>query len=86
VKRAVCRARRVTVAAWALILPGCGIVAPAEPDFSATVERGANEQPLLLDDILAITGSMMTPDEQRQALRDMGIEDEDLIEALVAGL
>ncbi|HEY3242464.1 MAG TPA: hypothetical protein VGM03_03855 [Phycisphaerae bacterium] len=63
---------------------GCGVFIGRMPDFSKTVERGANDQPLKLDDILAIINdNSLNAAQQRQMLRDLGIQDERLIDALV---
>ncbi len=42
--------------------------------------------PILLDDVEAIVNDdSLSDDEKRDKLRDLGIEDEDLIEALLPG-
>ena len=67
-----------------LVCAGCGTFT-ARPPVLANPETGDNGQALLLDDIQVITNDMdLTDLEKRQALRDMGILDEDLLDALIA--
>ena len=76
---------RITIfAALALTLLGaCGTINIAEYANSLI---GADGQPIFLDDIRAITSDGALSDEQqRTQLRDLGLEDEKLIDALVVG-
>ena len=66
-----------------LCASGCGLLT-TRPAAPATSETGIDGQPLLIDDIRAITGDMnLTDDEKRIALRDLGVVDADLIDALL---
>lgn len=60
---------------------GCGW--PQQTDFPNALTN-ADGQPILFDDVREIlSDDDLTDDQKRQALRDLGIEDERLIEALV---
>lgn len=59
---------------------GCGAQVTT---FQARI-RAADGSPIYVEDILAITeDTNLTTEEQRQALRDLGLEDEELITALL---
>jgi len=74
---------RPLVAAALLALAGCGVLAARRTSFPAS-ETTATGQTLTVEDIEAIVNdTLMTDDEKRQALRDLGIEDDILIEALL---
>jgi len=65
------------------VITGCGVLAAHRTDFPATAET-ADGRPIFREDIEAIVDNdQLTEDEQRQALRELGIEDDDLIEALL---
>ncbi|HRX85296.1 MAG TPA: hypothetical protein P5572_09790 [Phycisphaerae bacterium] len=81
--------RRFSIQLWlaALIiapaLGGCGVFSARNPDFR-NAETGEDGQIYVLDDLEAIANdTTLTDDEKRQAFRDLGIEDEDLIDALL---
>lgn len=79
------RATRLIAGACCVMLTcsGCGILTTRAPEL-ANAETGDDDQALLLDDIQEITADMTTTDaEKRTALRDLGILDEDLIDALL---
>lgn len=66
-----------------LACAGCGAFT-ARPTELANPETGENGEPLLLDDIEAIATDMdLTDQEKREALQDLGIEDEDLLDAFL---
>jgi len=72
---------RCTIIAAAATLSGCGFAAPTQ--FTNSV-IGTDGQPILLDDIRKIVNdSTLSDDEKRQALRDLGLEDEKLIDVLL---
>ena len=67
-----------------LLNAGCGVLSVQRTDFpfAATGDSGH----IYRDDIDKILNdATLTPDQKRQALRDLGIEDEDLLDALLAG-
>lgn len=60
---------------------GCGAAGPS--DFANRLVDG-DGQTILLDDLEDIANDEdLSEDEKRQAFRDIGIEDEELIEALL---
>lgn len=62
-------------------LAGCGSVAPTTFPNQLV---GADGQPIVLDDIETIVNdTALTEDEKRVQLRELGIEDEQLIDALL---
>jgi len=71
----------IVVALTALV--GCGVLAAGRTDYPSAAEtapgRSLYREPIqeIVDD------SLLTTDEKRQALRDLGIEDDKLIEALL---
>jgi len=66
-----------------LACAGCGTFT-ARPTELANPETGDNGEPLDLDAIRDITtDTNLTDPEKRDALRDMGILDEDLVDALI---
>lgn len=66
-----------------LVAAGCGVLA-AERTRYPTAVRSADGGLYFVEDVDAILNeATMTPDDRAQALRDLGIEDEDLIEALL---
>lgn len=63
---------------------GCGIFTTRQTNFS-NLETGEDGQTYVLDDLRDIAqDAELTDDEKRQAFRDLGILDEDLITALLA--
>lgn len=61
--------------------PGCGVTAKTEFPNALT---GPDGQPILFDDVSDIlTDTELSDDEKREALRELGIEDENLIDALI---
>ena len=76
---------RKTIAAcligMSLALGSCG--ASITADFANQIV-GADGQPLVLDDLAQIANdSSLSIEEKRQAFREMGIENEKLIDALL---
>lgn len=66
-----------------LACAGCGTFT-ARPTELANPETGDNGEPLDLDAIRDVTtDTNLTDLEKRDALRDMGIVDEDLVDALI---
>lgn len=64
----------------AVVCNGCGV---ARTDFPNRL-IGANGQLFTLEDLEAIANNArLTTDEKREAFRDLGIEDEELIDALL---
>lgn len=64
-------------------LGGCGVFTARNLDFK-NAETGEDGQVYVLDDLTKIANDdELTDDEKRQAFRDLGIEDEDLIDALL---
>ncbi|MCB9849787.1 MAG: hypothetical protein H6817_03700 [Phycisphaerales bacterium] len=67
----------------ALLPTGCGVFTARNPDFD-NAETGENGQIYVLDDLEAIAADdTLSEDEKRAAYHDLGIEDEDLIDALL---
>jgi hypothetical protein len=63
-------------------LGGCGI--PAQTDFPNAL-TGPDGEAILFDDVSEILSDPdLTDDEKRDALRLLGLEDEKLIDALIA--
>ena len=77
--------RRTTanlVALAAFAIGGCGAVSVT--DYPARLV-GADGQEFFLDDIEEIAGHpSMTDDQKREQFRELGIRDEELIEALLS--
>ena len=64
-------------------LAGCGVLAARQTEFANQVETSAGRK-LFVEDIEDIVhNELLTPEEKDQALRDLGIEDEDLLAALL---
>ena len=67
-----------------LLDAGCGVLSLQRTDFTfaATGDKGS----IYRDDIDKIlSDATLTPDQKREALGDLGIEDEDLLDALLTG-
>jgi hypothetical protein len=74
---------RVIIAVALVVVSGCGVLAASKSDFANQAETGEGRK-LFVEDIEAIVlDDLLDQDQQRQALRDLGIEDEDLIDALL---
>lgn len=75
------KALATIVLAGAACLGGCG--ASPQTDYPNAL-RGPDGDVILFDDVSAVlTDDELTEDQKRQALRDLGLEDERLIEALI---
>lgn len=75
--------RRRILVAIALLVLAVGCWTQPSPSFPNLL-RAADGTPILLEDVEAIvTDVQLTADEKRQQLRDLGIEDEELIIALL---
>jgi len=73
----------VNLVAGAALIGGCGVLSARNPDFK-NAETGEDGQIYVLDDLEDIANDPdLTDDEKREAFRDLGIEDEDLITALL---
>ncbi|NOX58536.1 MAG: hypothetical protein GXP29_06720 [Planctomycetes bacterium] len=71
------------VATLFLINGGCGLVSFRNPDFD-NAETGEDGQTFVLDDLEAIAADPdLSDDEKRDAFAELGIEDPDLIDALL---
>ncbi|MFQ5489428.1 MAG: hypothetical protein ACE5GE_01795 [Phycisphaerae bacterium] len=64
-------------------LGGCGVLAAERSSFSNQAATSEGLQIFVEDIEEIVDDTQLTADEQRQALRDLGIEDEDLIEVLL---
>ena len=65
------------------VIGGCGVLTARQTDFP-NAETGVDGQVLILDELRDIVNDPDLDDVQkRQALRDMGIEDVDLIEVIL---
>ena len=65
-------------------LAGCGVLAARQTEFASQVETSEGRK-LFVEDIEDIVhNELLTPEEQDYALRDLGIEDEDLLAALLS--
>ena len=65
-----------------LAVSGCGV--GARTDFPAAL-RDSNDNVILFDDVLdVLNNNDLSDEEKRDGLRALGIEDEKLIEALIA--
>ena len=75
------RLLRLAVIVGLGLVVGCGIPAAHRTDYATTADFGGNV--VHVDDIRAIVDDTeLSTDEMREALADLGIEDEDLIDAL----
>jgi hypothetical protein len=78
---------RKAAARWLAILVapfviGCGTVV-TQPNFPACIRNAAGDC-ILLDDVEPILSDpSLTADQKREKLRELGIEDEQLINALI---
>ena len=64
---------------------GCDVLTFERTDFPDAFV-GADGEEVLLDDVAAIVNdTTLDADQKREALRDLGIEDEDVIDAVLAG-
>ena len=80
-------ARGLFILLFALLLAsaGCEVLTYERTDFPEAY-IGADGQEIVLDKVSEIVSDAgLDEDEKRQELRDLGIEDEDLIDALLAG-
>lgn len=85
IKVSVNRPRRAAwaVAAAMLLSAGCGFE-PGGARSQRHRERGGDGQTLVLDDLKAIAAdASLTTEEKRRLLREAGLRDEDLIDALI---
>ncbi len=74
---------RAFVPSFLLAVLGCG--SPPALDFPNRL-IGADGQEIVLEDVLEVTNnSDLSEEEMREQLRALGIEDEELIDALVGG-
>lgn len=65
-------------------LAGCGVLAARQTEFANQAETSDGRK-LFVEDIEDIVhNELLTPEEQDYALRDLGIEDEDLLAALLS--
>ena len=64
-------------------LAGCGVLATEPSSFPNQVETSQGRQIFVEDIEKIVDDTQLTADEQREALRELGIEDEDLIESLL---
>ncbi|MCP4593580.1 MAG: hypothetical protein GY842_22820 [bacterium] len=80
-------ARVVLIVLFVLLLAStaCEVLTHERTDFpEAMVAADGSE--IILDDVAAIVSDgSLNAESKRQALRDLGIEDEDLLDALLAG-
>jgi hypothetical protein len=82
-RRIVLRFLLPVVLLIAPVLNGCGVFTARNPSFR-NAETGEDGQTYVLDDLRAIArDASLTEDEKRQAFRDLGIEDEVLMTALL---
>lgn len=73
----------VTLSVTLLLCTGCGLLSFRNPEFD-NAETGEDGQMFVLDDLEAIAADPdLTEEEKRDAFADMGIEDQDLIDALL---
>ncbi|MCK4660785.1 MAG: hypothetical protein KAV82_14795 [Phycisphaerae bacterium] len=65
---------------------GCEVLTYQRSDFPEALV-GADGQDVVLSDVVEIVDNANLDEEaKREAIRELGIEDEDLIDALLAGL
>ncbi len=78
--------RRITIAALLMTMTlgtGCGLLSFRNPAFD-NAETGDDGQTFTLDDLEAIADNPdLTDEEKRDAFADLGVEDQDLIDALL---
>ncbi len=73
----------VTLIAFTLYTAGCGLLAFRNPELD-NAETGEDGQTYVLDDLEAIAADpALSEEEKRDAFADLGIEDQDLIDALL---
>ncbi|MCP4251465.1 MAG: hypothetical protein GY778_30890 [bacterium] len=66
-----------------LVAAGCGVLAVERTSYPTSVSN-ADGEPYFVEDVDDILNdALLSPEDKAQALRDLGIEDEDLIEALL---
>lgn len=76
-------ARVMAAVAMIFSVTGCGVLAASKTDFANQAETPSGRQ-LFVEDIEEVVFSdLLDADQKREALRNLGIEDEDLIEALL---
>lgn len=64
-------------------LVGCGLFTVRPTEFPSP-ETGDDGETFLLDDLRAIAADPdLTEEQKRQAMRDLGVQDEELIDALL---
>ena len=66
---------------WAMA--GCGVLATQRSSFPNQAATSMGRQIFVEDIEEIVDNTQLTADEQREALRELGIEDEDLIESLL---
>lgn len=78
--------QRLTTTALLMVMTigtGCGLLSFRNPDFD-NAETGDDGQTFLLDDLEAIAADPdLTDEEKRDAFEELGVEDQDLIDALL---
>ena len=73
----------VTLLVTLMLGTGCGLLSFRNPAFD-NAETGENGETYVLDDLEAIAADPdLTEEEKRDAFADLGIEDQDLIDALL---
>ncbi len=74
----------VGVIVWVALLAGLSGCGSGAPTSFPNQLLDAQGQPILLDDIeVIVNNNELTEDEKRDQLRDLGIKDEELIDALL---
>jgi hypothetical protein len=82
-KRAQFQSTQIVFGLALLLAAGCGVFTTRKPDFP-NAETGENGEVYVLEDLRDIANDPdLTDDEKRQAFRDLGIEDEDVIDGLL---
>ena len=77
------RSLAVTLISTALLGTGCGLLSFRNPAFD-NAETGEDGQTYVLDDLEAIADDPdLTDEEKQEAFAELGIEDQDLIDALL---
>ncbi|MHC4063279.1 MAG: hypothetical protein ACYSUQ_08510 [Planctomycetota bacterium] len=78
-----CLTRGLVVVVALATLIGCGVLTASRPDFPATAQT-TDGRSIFREDVEAIVNDdQLSTDEKREALQELGIEDDDLIEALL---
>ncbi len=82
-KRPTGRSVGVMALVGLVVLAGCGVISASRTNYATTL-TSTDGSPIHVEDVREIVDdNLLTDDEKRGALVDLGIEDDDLIDALL---